>query len=662
MNRKIYLSCCSLAVTGMLLGSCGEAGSGVKMGRSGSNVSSAAVPPPAPPPAPAAKADAGPDLTITLPTTRVRLAGVAQGEKLLWEQVSGPANASVQSTQQADTQVIATTPGDYVFRLTRSNANGTGVTTDTMTLTVNPNPISIGASSTPLDHLRSVNRPAIKTGHTLLPLTYSSCAVNSQIQIELMRHWGFAAQFNTGSNVTNNPVIDALKEKPGSFPVALSQASLHQIFNNYQGANTRVLQPPPETYIRNAAGAIILDGGKPIVSPIAPDSLFTQIGQQIGDTAREIEAATGQRINIVVNEGEYGLWLSGEKSPATLWGQDPAVMAAFNASGFSSWHAYISFQKARQERLLKEGIFSRLTLGRPFYSWYLEAYGPERGRWFGWRNYMFIWEQFISPSGVPQVSDFSSPQMYYNFFNSGWSGIQTQQGIPWDALTQALRDVGGAISLGQKYIYPWVSLGWDGGDSGGISDDDLYLGMMKAYFTAGAIGAASGYFTCAGPAFDGMMRNGVVGAQRPTQIRGFIQLARAYALFTHLEPFLKDGDLLPGPMNHPYSAATSGQTKAMEFQAVGETLQVPYGNRTVSIPAARVLARKMRNEDKWLVTTWASTGIDRPIKVTIDAKLGELTLEARRAGSVYIVELVDGKPKITQMDPNAEDPTATLFQ
>lgn len=478
--------------------------------------------------------NAGPDIAITLPDTRARLAGSASGDKLVWEQVSGPTAVTFQSADRAVTQVAARTPGTYVLRLSRESSASGGAASDTMTLTVNPNPVTIGATSTPLDHLRSEIRPVFKAGHTLLPLTYSSCAVSGNVQVEMMQNWGYAGQFNDGVNLTNSPVLQEIRNRPGTYPVAFSQASLWRLFNNYNGASAQLLQPPPETYIRDASGNIIIEDGRPIVSPTAPDSVFTQIGRQIGDKARAVEDATGQPIRLVVNEGEYGLWLSGGRDPAQLWGQDPRVMADYQASGQTRWHDYISAAKARQERLIKEGIFSRLARGRPFYSWYLEAYGPERGRWADWRNAMFIWEQFLSRDRVPQVSDYGSPQMYFNYFNSGWSGVHSGQGIPYDALTQALRDIGGTIGLGQKYVYPWVSLGWERGNpatyAARISDDDLFLGMMKAYFTAGAIGAASGYFVCEGAPFEAMRSNLAVGTTRPVQIRNLIQLSKAYRL------------------------------------------------------------------------------------------------------------------------------------
>lgn len=74
-----------------------------------------------------------------------------------------------------------------------------------------------------------------------------------------------------------------------------------------------------------------------------------------------------------------------------------------------------------------------------------------------------------------------------------------------------------------------------------------------------------------------------------------------------------------------------------------------------------MLARKMRNADRWLVTAWANTGEDRDVKVTIDPKLGQLTLRARKAGSVYIVELEGTQVKQTLVDTDAMNPTRNLF-
>jgi hypothetical protein len=69
----------------------------------------------------------------------------------------------------------------------------------------------------------------------------------------------------------------------------------------------------------------------------------------------------------------------------------------------------------------------------------------------------------------------------------------------------------------------------------------------------------------------------------------------------------------------------------------------------------------MRDADRWLVTAWANTGTDRDIRVTIDAKLGERTLQARRSGAVYIITLDQGRPVVTLIDRDGMNATASLF-
>ncbi len=61
------------------------------------------------------------------------------------------------------------------------------------------------------------------------------------------------------------------------------------------------------------------------------------------------------------------------------------------------------------------------------------------------------------------------------------------------------------------------------------------------------------------------------------------------------------------------------------------------------------VARKLKNTSEWLVTAWAAAGPDREVKVNIPG-LGELTLHARACGSVYRVEIVEGKPVMSLTD------------
>jgi NPCBM/NEW2 domain len=610
-----------------------------------------------------AAASAGSNVTITLPDTRVNLLGAASGLAANWTQVSGPSNVLFKSTTAPNTAVMADQPGTYVLRL--SACDQSNRKTSDVQLVVAPNPIILGSQSTPLDHLKSINRPVFKQGHTMLPLSQYSCGVADPIQTELMKHWGYTGQFFLGDYLGTDRAREILAN-PGKYPVEYQPGNLRTIYNNYNGADAKLPTLPASTWVRAANGGIYLQAdGLPLISPAAPDSVFQIVGDYLGAQAAYLETGLNEPIRIIPNAGEHGLFWLTEKDPDVVYGQDPAVLAAYRASGQSTWLEYISQEKARHERVVKESIFKRLKKGRPFYEWYQEAYGPDRGRWGGWKKYNFLWEKFIGSDGKPLVSDYSSPQMYFKFQNSGWSGIEPDSMVAFDGLTQSLKDAGGLKKLGQKLTYPWVSLGWEFQDSGGISDVDLYIGAMKAHYTAGAIGASVGYFTCTGtreaPFVAAMSQNLPVGMATPTQIKGFYATAQVHALFSHLESFLRDGDLLDGPDQHVYKAGGEAITPAMEFPADGESTLVDGSFGKVKIPTARVVARKMRTADRWLITAWANTGIDRDVQATIDAKLGKLTLKARRAGSVYIAELKGGKVSLTLMDADGMNPTRSLF-
>jgi len=75
-----------------------------------------------------------------------------------------------------------------------------------------------------------------------------------------------------------------------------------------------------------------------------------------------------------------------------------------------------------------------------------------------------------------------------------------------------------------------------------------------------------------------------------------------------------------------------------------------------------VLARKHRQRNQWLVTAWAAAGESRDEKVFID-EVGEITLNARPAGSVYRVTAevkVQFEPPIVKLellDKNAMQPS-----
>jgi hypothetical protein len=219
------------------------------------------------------------------------------------------------------------------------------------------------------------------------------------------------------------------------------------------------------------------------------------------------------------------------------------------------------------------------------------------------------------------VSDLPNISIYYKQFNSGWTGDN-------DMLTQVLNAVGRDIAFGEPLSYNWLCAGWTRKDLGeaAFSDAEHYMGFLKCYYTAGMIGGVAGYFSYPPGGFGADL-----GDEVPSWLMQMMVLARAHALFSHLEDFLRNGDLLPGPRKHRWS----------EDQPAYE---LPTGDSEV-----RVLARRHRAKAQWLVTAWASGGADRDATVAIP-DLGTVTLRARTCGSVYRASEVEGQPRLEMVD------------
>lgn len=90
-------------------------------------------------------ANAGPDAALTLPTNSVNLSGSGSFDadgvisSYLWQQVSGPSNATFSATNTVSINVSNLQQGVYVFRMTvRDNDNATA--SDEVRVTVNPRP------------------------------------------------------------------------------------------------------------------------------------------------------------------------------------------------------------------------------------------------------------------------------------------------------------------------------------------------------------------------------------------------------------------------------------------------------------------------------------------------------------------------------------------
>ena len=104
-----------------------------------------AAPPPPPPVNQAPKANAGTDITITLPVNSTTLNGTASSDpdgsiaSYSWSRISGPAQFTIANPTSASTALTNLAQGTYSFRLSVTDNNGAS-SADTVIVTVNPAP------------------------------------------------------------------------------------------------------------------------------------------------------------------------------------------------------------------------------------------------------------------------------------------------------------------------------------------------------------------------------------------------------------------------------------------------------------------------------------------------------------------------------------------
>jgi hypothetical protein len=471
-------------------------------------------------------------------------------------------------------------------------------------------------------------RPNFKPGHHLPHLTRWGGSLPLDVRVELARSWGYALEFSpyarwddvvTGlrdSNSVVSRVCALAASDPQRFPLAVLM-------------DRELPKPIPDEYwVRDEQGRFT-DGKSTwedaadtthhkVVSPEAPEDYWRKAAQKWVEPLKLLRQSAP--IAILLNGGEYGVNVAG--FGANVWGKDPRVQAA---RGNRPWFDYASARKGRNEEIVAKAMREALP-DRELYIYYHTG-GESRRKTQdeGWKNWAF------DSAALRNITDLPSFECYYGSYNTGWQGNQ-------DLLTLFLDSVGYNEGLGAPLSYNWVCAGWEertGFKS--FSDIPRYTGYLKCLYTAGMVGGVAGYFGYLKDGFDA----GFPSDNPPHWLRQMLALARVHALFSHLEPFLRQGYLLPGPLLHKWSK----DQPAYEF---------PTGDAGV-----RVLARKLRAGDHWLVTAWAAEGSDREVKVEIP-DLGPLTLRARDSGAVFHVTRARGEAKTTLLDENGILPTANL--
>lgn len=416
---------------------------------------------------------------------------------------------------------------------------------------------------TPSEWLSRQPKPKFKEGHTLPMLTRYGWDLDFETQKEFA-DWGYCLQTDTYTDM--NWVDRFLNPDPKDEPAAHRVKLIELVRANptkYKLAvgTSRELPPydkaPPETFARDKDGHLLTDQAKSqdgtawtkgmsaVLSPAAPDSFWEESGRLQAAPLKRLNEAVP--ITIILNGGEYGLGIAGWSQK--VWEKDPAIV---KAQGNKSWTQYSSERTGRSQTIIAGVI--RKAVPKAEYIYYCAGGSGIRNQYDGWDRWSGHYEDF---RGIGKVA---TGQAYYRDFNDGWLG-----GV--DLLTQFLNARGQEIGGGQPFHYGWLCGGYKQLHVGpDVSDIPRYMGFLRCAYTAGMIGGNAGYYNYPdfntskpedGPGKYFQARRGFQAVfppdDPPMWMEQMMALSRVHAQFSHLEHYLRQGDLVAGPYFHSWS-------------------------------------------------------------------------------------------------------------
>jgi hypothetical protein len=526
---------------------------------------------------------------------------------------------------------------------------------------------------TPAQYLASQPKPNFALNYSLPHLTRFGFQPASNAMVALAKDWGYVLMLgNGGVYTTSNLVRSALTPGTtanGFLLLASNQPSVYKL--GILIDRTFPYPTPSGFWCTNSSGQFVdantntwatlvytnINGNwvyvcstnaniRPVVSPEGPDDYWQTATAYWMTNLMIIES--NSPISVILNGGEYGLNVLGFGGDA--WKQDPRVQsqavmtnawATTNLTG-TSWPSYTSSRKAHQLGFLTSAIKQQLP-NRGHYIFYdtgneeTRDYQPGYKDWKNIQNLWGWWSENMNTN-----TDLPSFQSYFY----RWQGWTNPAGVNAfspniDLLTEQLNGVGYDISLGYPLNYSWLSGGWDNdgtGNTNQLSDIPRYTGFLNCLYTAGMVGGIAGFFSNGtdtnnvifeGPSFSAAFPSN----SPPHWLLQMMALSHVHALFSHLDNFLYDGDLLSGPQPHLMSA----DQPAYEF------------TNTAGYVNDRVLARRMHGTNLWLVTAWAADGITNNVTITIPT-IGNLTVAAIPSASVYQVTMSGTNVQQTLLD------------
>lgn len=362
----------------------------------------------------------------------------------------------------------------------------------------------------------------------------------------------------------------------------------------------------------------------------------------------------GTKIDYVIDQGEWGpapinfAYLSWINNPTIQAQLGTNYIANIDASAIDvPWEHYDLYQYATDQAVrihgpVKDAVLAAVPELEEFI-YYINSGSQDRGRYGGYYGWGFDYSKTADSFSTTPVGE-----SYYSSNNTGWVGES-------NIVRKLLNAVAEQIDLGKHNAYNFVASGWWDPFSTDAQYKS-YAGFLKLMYLTGATGANAGSYN-----LDETRRDGgdVNTADRADALDQITTLGQVHAAFTWLDDFILEGRLVAGPYKQYWQNDLPEGAKIYpdyDLRVLENGVEVDRVTQPV-----HALARINAAGDKLLVSVWAADAKDRTVTVDLSTAgikgIGNVDLLARQAGSIYVVEIKDGKPAATLLDIDAEHPS-----
>lgn len=650
-------------------------------------------------------ADAGTDVSIVWPVNRVTLAGTGMDSggpvSIVWTQVSGPSVSVIRN--ETWTSAIATSlrVGSYVFRITVTDNEGMSAS-DEVAVSVAPDPRTPNNIPAFIDAQTS---PVFRSVRNLPPLSVGAF-VSSAFNVRLAEKYRYALHIGDMSDYYADSARDYSGRMMQFVDLAASNPETYALsiyllgYNGFYDCDRhdRIRAAHPDIAMHHTDGSLWDDGLDPgcyEYNPTASPDSWIAFANDTGtpqnlETINDVVEAHGAHISVINDIGEWGMmyptigeahwedmnWRMWMRSSA-FW-EDASVRAAWGEMPDpGDWGEPVierAYEGYSLGKAVCQGAISQLMVSKThpgvLYTQYGGGPATHTGRFNEWRQVAYD-HATLRAHHVNHPDDVYSAQMYFGDNHEGglgvnWNSSNSQSigsgdelGRAGDHFTHALSAASNAIAAGSPYGYVWVSA--KGLHAASYASAEELTGFLKTYYALSMIGGPYFSLDLQADVGSGRTEPSYVMTTMPPYIPSMIALGEVHALFSHLEEYIFDGQVLVNAHGDTHRFTHWIETPFALYEQyaypVGAEFRGPHDTSPTIDSSVRVVIRKRNGADDWLVAGWVAEGSDREVDVELPAPLGRTTLHFRRAGSVYRLSRSGSTTTATLVDLDAMRPT-----